>query len=194
MVRVYNDLSSVAQNAAFELLLTRAEWTTALLDAIGAQTIKITDLGPPNIFRLRTYPRKEIAERATTLLDKLRKPSPDKDAIIAQLRPIVTQPGNAVHGREVFTQTCAICHKLGAIGKEVGPVLDGIGAHGPEALLVRHHRSRAGRSTPVTRYSTSKPATARCRAEFWPRKTTPASSSVRRPATSKFRSPKSSHA
>ena len=48
----------------------------------------------------------------------------------------MTQPGNAARGKEVFTQTCAICHKLNGVGKEVGPVLDGIGAHGPEALLV----------------------------------------------------------
>jgi len=136
LVGTFGEMSAGAQTAAFNLITTRAEWTNAFLDAIDAQKIRLQDLGPANIFRLRTHPVQAVANRASTMLDKMRKPDSNKDAIIAQLQPVVTQPGNAAHGKEVFTQTCAICHKLGDIGKEVGPVLDGIGAHGPEALLI----------------------------------------------------------
>jgi putative heme-binding domain-containing protein len=35
----------------------------------------------------------------------------------------------------VIKQHCAACHQLGAEGKKVGPVLDGIGLRGPDRLL-----------------------------------------------------------
>ena len=39
-------------------------------------------------------------------------------------------------GKALFTGTCASCHKLGALGKsEVGPPLNGMGAHGRAGLL-----------------------------------------------------------
>ena len=36
------------------------------------------------------------------------------------------QPGNAEAGRAVFEKQCAICHRFGAIGKEIGPDLSTI--------------------------------------------------------------------
>ncbi len=132
----FASLAPSVQTKAYDALLTRAEWANAFLDAVEAGKIRISDLGPANVFRLTSHPVKAVAERATKAVAKLRSGSGDKDAVIAQLRPIVTQAGNAAHGKEVFTQTCAICHKYGDVGKEIGPVLDGIGAHGPEALLI----------------------------------------------------------
>ena len=55
------------------------------------------------------------------MLDKLRKTTTNKDTLIAQLTPLVTKPGNSQHGKELFTKICAVCHKLGDLGKEVGP-------------------------------------------------------------------------
>jgi putative membrane-bound dehydrogenase-like protein len=136
LVGAFEGLPALVQPAAFDLLISRSEWTNAFLDAAEAQKVKISILGPASIFRLRTHPNKEIARRSNAMLDKLRKPATNKDALIAQLTPLVTKPGNAEHGKELFTQICAVCHKFGEIGKEVGPVLTGIGAHGPEELLV----------------------------------------------------------
>ena len=136
LVGAFEGLPALVQPAAFDLLISRPEWTNTFLDAAEAQKVKISILGPASIFRLRTHPDKEIARRSNAMLDKLRKPATNKDALIAQLTPLVTKPGNAEHGKELFTQVCGVCHKFGEIGKEVGPVLTGIGAHGPEELLV----------------------------------------------------------
>jgi putative heme-binding domain-containing protein len=37
-------------------------------------------------------------------------------------------------GEKLFTERCALCHKLGQVGKVVGPQLEGIGARGIERL------------------------------------------------------------
>ena len=136
LVGAFEGLPALVQPSAFELIVSRPEWTNAFLDAAEAQKVRISVLGPASIFRLRTHPNKAIAKRANAMLDKLRKPATNKDALIAQLTPLVTKPGNSEHGKELFAQICAVCHKLGDLGKDVGPVLTGIGVHGPEELLV----------------------------------------------------------
>src|SRR5262249_10357223 len=43
--------------------------------------------------------------------------------------------GDVAHGRALFTTTCMICHSVGGQGAQIGPVLNGAGASGVEALL-----------------------------------------------------------
>jgi putative heme-binding domain-containing protein len=50
----------------------------------------------------------------------------------------VETPGDVEKGRALFIGTCSSCHKFGAIGKvEVGPPLNGMGAHGRAQLLTQ---------------------------------------------------------
>src|SRR5262249_6799811 len=46
-----------------------------------------------------------------------------------------TASGDAAHGKTLFTTTCMICHSVGGQGAQIGPVLNGAGAPGVEALL-----------------------------------------------------------
>jgi putative heme-binding domain-containing protein len=39
-----------------------------------------------------------------------------------------------VRGKEIFTKNCAVCHKIGGEGNQIGPQLDGIGARGVARL------------------------------------------------------------
>ena len=58
-----------------------------------------------------------------------------KKEAIAKLMPIVEQKGDAAKGKALFTATCAICHKFGDFGADIGPGLTGMGAHGAGELL-----------------------------------------------------------
>lgn len=136
LLTAFPQLTPAEQDLAFNALLARPDWTGAFLAAMEKGDLAPNMLGPSNVFRLRTHPVKEIAARATQLLDSVRKASPDKEALLAKLLPVVTQPGNAVKGREIFTSACATCHKFNDLGTEVGPVLTGMGAHGAGNLLV----------------------------------------------------------
>lgn len=132
---IYSKLPAPAQSAAFEMLLKRADWSIALLDALAAKQMDASSFGPASAYRLRTYPDKAVAKRATEMLDQLNPMAKAKDEIIARLAPLVSKQGDAARGKLMFTATCATCHKLGKDGAEIGPALTGMGSHGPAELL-----------------------------------------------------------
>ncbi|MFN0127368.1 MAG: PVC-type heme-binding CxxCH protein [Verrucomicrobiales bacterium] len=136
LVAAYAKLSPEVQSTAFETLLKRADWAMSLLDGVKAKTIDAAAFGPANAYRLRTHPAREVAERANAMKDQLNPNEKAKNEVIDSLVPVVTQPGNLANGKTMFTVSCATCHKLGDEGVEIGPTLTGMGAHGPEELLV----------------------------------------------------------
>jgi putative heme-binding domain-containing protein len=52
-----------------------------------------------------------------------------------QFRRLASREGDVSRGREVFGAVCGVCHSVKGQGGRIGPVLDGAGAHGIEALL-----------------------------------------------------------
>ena len=121
---------------AFDAVLKRPQATQALLTAIQDGKFDPKILGPGNIARLRTHPNKAVAKRAATMMEKLNPNAKKRAELIAQFTPIVEQPGDAVKGKALFAAACAVCHKLGDIGKDVAPPLTGMGAHGPAELVI----------------------------------------------------------
>jgi putative membrane-bound dehydrogenase-like protein len=53
----------------------------------------------------------------------------------AKYRSLIAQAGNPTRGRELFITTCMTCHTVGGQGGQIGPVLNGAGAMGVDALL-----------------------------------------------------------
>ncbi len=137
LIAAFPALSADLQMSVFNQLLKRVDWSLALLEALKAGKVNPALLGPANLYRLRTHPDSNVAKAANQLIDELRGPeAKQKDELIAKFLPVITQPGNAAKGKELFTQNCATCHKLDKLGNEVGPVLTGMGAHGPAGLIV----------------------------------------------------------
>ena len=133
----YPKLDASMQSVAFSQLMKRAEWTVSFLDALEAKQVDPTTIGPANLHRLRTHANIKVSKKANDLIDALRGPeAKEKDALIAKFSHAVEKPGNMAKGKELFTVNCAVCHKLGDEGRDVGPVLTGMGAHGPAELLV----------------------------------------------------------
>jgi mono/diheme cytochrome c family protein len=53
----------------------------------------------------------------------------------SKFHALAEQHGDPKHGRNLFTNICMSCHSVGGQGGQVGPVLNGAGASGIEALL-----------------------------------------------------------
>ena len=137
LVKAYAKAPTELQDVILNELFKRSDWTLALLDGVKSGTVSLGGLGPVAIGRLRTYSDLAVAKRANALIDELKGPEmKEKDALIAQFTPQVTQPGDVVKGRALFTQNCAICHKFNGQGKDVAPDLSGMGVHGPAELII----------------------------------------------------------
>ncbi|HYG76122.1 MAG TPA: PVC-type heme-binding CxxCH protein [Planctomycetota bacterium] len=133
----FGKLPGDVQMIALDECVKRTEWSLALLEALSAGSVKPTLLGPANLQRLRLHPEAAVAKRANEVIDQLMGPEvKEKNELIAKLTPEVVKAGDAEKGKEVFNKSCAVCHKFGDLGREVGPVLNGMGAHGPAELLV----------------------------------------------------------
>lgn len=132
------DLSAAGQTAAFEVLVSRAGWANDVLDALQSRALKPETLGPAKLSKLRLHSDPATAKRAAKVMEEVGGgTNPAKDDLIAKLQPeIESKPGDAAKGKQLFATACAICHRLNGEGKEVGPVLDGIGVHGIHELLV----------------------------------------------------------
>jgi putative membrane-bound dehydrogenase-like protein len=128
-------LSRTASTPVFDQIMKRPESALALLAAMKAGRITPAQLGPANVARLRTHPNRGVAQQASTLLDALTPQARQRAEVVAALTPEVEKPGDTAKGKVLFTAACASCHKLGDVGKEIGPPLTGMGAHGRAELL-----------------------------------------------------------
>jgi uncharacterized protein len=131
----YAKLPADVQPAAFDAVLKRADWANAFLDAVKSKAIDGTTLGPAAASRLRTHPNKDVAKRAADMLDELNPMAKMRKEMIVKLAPLVEQKGDIANGKAQFTTLCAVCHKFGDVGADIGPTLTGMGAHGAGELL-----------------------------------------------------------
>ena len=90
------------------------------------------------MFHAFTHPDPMVAKKAASVMEALRGPeSREKDALIARFSAAMSRPADTKNGRDLFEKNCAVCHKFGDKGKDVGPNLTGVGLHG-EAVLLTH--------------------------------------------------------
>ena len=137
LVDAFDQLPPGLRQAALDVVVSRGQWALTFLQGIEAGAISAQQLGPAGLFRLRTHPSEEVSELANALLEQMRGAASDKDDLIAELLPEVSRPGDAAAGRVIYEQTCAMCHRHEDLGVDLGPVLTGVGVHGPASLLTR---------------------------------------------------------
>src|SRR5204863_143122 len=112
--------------AGIGALLTRPDWTRALLDAADAGGIQLAELSLEQRQALAAHPDMRVRGRAMTLLrrgDAL--PNPDRQKVIDDFVSITKEKGDAAAGKLVFKNTCAKCHVHGTEGERIGPDLTG---------------------------------------------------------------------
>ncbi|MCE9594313.1 MAG: ThuA domain-containing protein [Planctomycetes bacterium] len=136
LVRGLPALGGPARELALSAIVSRAGSAQALLAAIESGALTPQELGPRGVAALRNHPDAKTAARATELFDRLGGASAKKiEQLVAELEPVVLQPGDATAGRAVFEANCASCHAFRGQGGKVGPDLTGMGTHGAKELL-----------------------------------------------------------
>ncbi len=134
MLERWSGMSPKVRAAVGSALFTREPWVTALLDAISAATVRISDIDPAQ-FRLlagRTEPA--IRNRYERLASQLQT-SPRQD-VLAAYQSALSLTGDRQKGRAHFARVCSQCHRVDGVGHEIGPNLAAFKTRGPEAILI----------------------------------------------------------
>jgi putative heme-binding domain-containing protein len=121
------------RTAVLDTLLSRDEWSSALLFSLEDKCVPPTEIGPAHRRRLLDHASKDFRERARAVF------GPDQGtrlAVVADYRDALRTPGEPVAGAGVFKRLCASCHKFGGVGFDVGPDLASLNDRSPEAFLV----------------------------------------------------------
>ena len=134
LIDQFGSLEGSIKLKTFDQIVNRAPWAIQLLKEIDNGRFTPADLGPGNIARLRHHPDRNVERAAHRLFARIAPVSSEKDDLIAELLPEVDRPGDPEKGKLLFA-ACSVCHKLGDIGTDVGPSLDGMGSHGAAELL-----------------------------------------------------------
>lgn len=106
--------------AALPVLLSRPEWTIALLDAIAAGKVAANQIGTTQRTTLLNHSHDEIARRARQLWNDAGSPRAE---VIARYQPFLDKPAAPERGQKVYERECAACHQIGGRGHAVGPNL-----------------------------------------------------------------------
>ena len=120
--------SPVVRDRIVGLLASRPAWAGALVDAVARRDFAARELSPAHVQLIAQVGDPALVKRLESLWGKAPAPgSPEKKRRIAEIRGLLPEgdKGNAVRGKLVFKENCAVCHKLFDEGETIGPELTG---------------------------------------------------------------------
>jgi putative heme-binding domain-containing protein len=124
----YRELSPEERDDAIATLASRADFATALLDAIAEGIVPPRDLSVTIARQMQALNKPGITDRLERVWGRSRPTAKDKVALVARYKSLLgpgAEKADASHGRLVFNRTCQQCHKLYDIGGDIGPNLTG---------------------------------------------------------------------
>ena len=124
----WGGFTPAVREAAATALLSRKEWTEALLAAIENQRVKAAEISPATRAALQ---RSAFASRAA----KLFAPSGSRAEVLMRYQPVLAAKGDAAKGQAVYAAVCSACHRKGDAGRDFGPNLATVAAWSAEQLL-----------------------------------------------------------
>jgi putative heme-binding domain-containing protein len=131
LLNVWPTLTPIPREAAAQALASRTAWTEALLTAVEKQQIKPSEVSPTIRASLQRLAIPALRDRAA----KLFAPSGTRAEVLAKYQPALTLKGDANAGHIIYATVCAVCHRKGAEGRDIGPNLATVQSWAPEQIL-----------------------------------------------------------
>lgn len=119
---------------AAETLLSRPNWSEALLDAIERGEVGRRELDAARVELLKQHPNRTLAERVTQLFGD--SALTRRQEIVQQYHSVLELSGDSARGKQVFKRSCSACHRLDGVGTAVGADLMAIRDRGKAAVLL----------------------------------------------------------
>jgi putative membrane-bound dehydrogenase-like protein len=113
------------------LMVSRASSARLLLDAVGRAVVPRSALNAFHARQIGNFHDSALNATLAQVWGEVRSSDADKLQLIARYRSLLTperlHQTDLSRGREVFSHTCAVCHKLYGEGAAIGPDLTGSG-------------------------------------------------------------------
>lgn len=129
IMSIYSKLPVEEKRDALGTLSSRPAWAKNFVWLLDGQQIPRADISVTLVRQLRGFKDAGLDNALDRHFGKMSGSGADKQPEIAKIKEWLTadfvKAGNATHGREVYSRTCALCHKLFDAGMEIGPELTG---------------------------------------------------------------------
>ena len=128
VIESYAALGSEEKQEVLATLLARPASAKALTAALDSKSIPLSDLAAPQIRQLAGFKDAQIVDwlRAHPALTiAISNKQGEIARLKATLTPETIKAGDASRGRVLFSQSCALCHKLFDAGADIGPEITG---------------------------------------------------------------------
>jgi putative heme-binding domain-containing protein len=129
VLAVFTQLDAAEKRDALNTLLSRPASARALLAAIDAKQVARAEITASLARQLQNIKDPEIEKWVAKNWGTVRTSSAEKQQQIAKFKEFLGTDAilraDASHGRQIFTQTCAVCHTIFGEGGKIGPELPG---------------------------------------------------------------------
>ena len=133
LLREWGSATEPVRKAAWEGLLARKEFVSALLDGVQEKGVQVWTLGRARINQLLESPDEEVRRRAEGLFGDL---SEGREGLVERYRSALSAKGEVRRGRQIFREKCSRCHLLDGMGSEVGPDLTDVVRRRPRKFFL----------------------------------------------------------
>ena len=117
--------------AVFTTLCSRESFTEALFVKLEEKALSSSYLNSFHIRQIQLFENEALNSRLKKIWGEIKKRSESKEKELARYKKMLSKrflsEGEAKNGKDVFTRTCAACHKLFGEGGKIGPDLTGSG-------------------------------------------------------------------
>lgn len=119
--------SPMVQTTVVAVLLTREPWTKQLLHGLAKKDLATGEILPTHRQRLLRHRNESIRKLADRVFAGAIET--DRQALVTRYAKQISEKhstggaGDATVGQKMFTQHCAVCHRVGELGHSVGPDL-----------------------------------------------------------------------
>jgi len=134
LIQSWKTFTPALRQQILTLLLSRSDRSEKLLDAMERGDIQRGEIDSKNSLALLNHPQVAIRTRAARLLKN--DISSDRARIVASYQPALELSGHVDNGKQVYLQKCALCHRVGTAGFQVGPDLNSVQNRTPADLLI----------------------------------------------------------
>jgi putative membrane-bound dehydrogenase-like protein len=131
ILKRWADFSPRVRTEALAVLLTRADRSLAVLQAVQAGTIKTADISAAQVKALRASRDPAVSALAA----KVFVPEAKAAEVLKTFQPALAMAGDAQRGKTVFLERCVACHRAGQDGFALGPDFVTVKTAGKDKLL-----------------------------------------------------------